>query len=344
MLVRNVEWQYNRILVITGPVMHTHTCQRLHKCQRCNDHTLLCKPILIYTSTLGLFQWHSSCCSTSTKPLNSEANAALTLKRQKMNKRLIGVIWWVNSALNIHSFFFMMKPTDVPDLCGHGLSCNSSRTAASRHDPQWHHVWPREEQSEGHVAIFHPQSPSWGTATALFVLLGFRLFRCAGLLLLLGDWWELGQAVLICFALVELFGFLVKFVQVEFPDDVFLVMSDRRRQQKRNKSSARTPMCVQTNLSEAPGHSSTFLVHLRTTHHLFPSLEQHEWGKLFGQGRCGNLVPGRAEFSQRNSESYLWNHNGKKRLTFWTPLHIARCPLCQTWGRCSYTYKRQQVA
>lgn len=74
--------------------------------------------------------------------------------------------------------------------------------------------------------MFPLTSPSWGTATVLFVLLGFRLFRCAGLLLL-GDWWELGQALLIAFAFVELFGFLVEFVQVEFPDYVFLEVLDR---------------------------------------------------------------------------------------------------------------------
>lgn len=75
--------------------------------------------------------------------------------------------------------------------------------------------------------MFPLTSPNWGTATVLFVLLGFRLFRCAGLLLL-GDWWELGQALLIAFAFVELFGFLVEFIQVEFPDYVFLEVLDRR--------------------------------------------------------------------------------------------------------------------
>lgn len=37
-----------------------------------------------------------------------------------MKERLIGVIWLVSFALNIHSFF-VIKPTDVSDLCGHGL-------------------------------------------------------------------------------------------------------------------------------------------------------------------------------------------------------------------------------
>lgn len=119
-------------------------------------------------------------------------------------------------------------------------------------------------------------NPSWETVTVLFVLLGFRLFRCAGLLLL-GDWWELRQVLLISFAFVELFGFLVKFIQVEFPDYVFLVeFWQGGKVSKCNGTPARILMCgAQTNLSEAPGHSSTFLIHLRTTHHLFPSLEQH---------------------------------------------------------------------
>lgn len=77
--------------------------------------------------------------------------------------------------------------------------------------------------------MFPLTSPSWGTATISFVLLGFRLFRCAGLLLL-RDRWELGRALLIAFAFVELFGFLVEFVQVEFPDYVFLEVLDRRRE------------------------------------------------------------------------------------------------------------------
>lgn len=46
-----------------------------------------------------------------------------------------------------------------------------------------------------------------------------------------------------------------------------------------------------SDLSEAPGHSSSLLVHLGATHHLLPSLEQHQRGKLLGEWRCGNLVP-----------------------------------------------------
>lgn len=68
--------------------------------------------------------------------------------------------------------------------------------------------------------------------TVLFVLLGFDLLPlCIGPLLigllLLGDRWELGLADLVSFGLVELFGFLVEFVQVELSDDVLLVGRDR---------------------------------------------------------------------------------------------------------------------
>lgn len=48
---------------------------------------------------------------------------------------------------------------------------------------------------------------------------------------------------------------------------------------------------VQSYLSEAPGHSSTLLVHLWAPHHLLPSLKQDEGGKLFGQWRRRHLVP-----------------------------------------------------
>lgn len=48
---------------------------------------------------------------------------------------------------------------------------------------------------------------------------------------------------------------------------------------------------VQSDLSEAPGHGSTLLVHLGAPHHLLPSLKQHQGGELFGQRRRRHLVP-----------------------------------------------------
>lgn len=48
---------------------------------------------------------------------------------------------------------------------------------------------------------------------------------------------------------------------------------------------------VQSDLSEAPGHGSTLLVHLGASHHLLPSLKQHQGRQLFGQRRRGHFVP-----------------------------------------------------
>lgn len=70
------------------------------------------------------------------------------------------------------------------------------------------------------------------TQTVLFVLLGFGLLLLSvGSLLirflLFRDGRELGLDAFVSFGLVELFGFLVEFVQVELSDDVLLVTSGR---------------------------------------------------------------------------------------------------------------------
>lgn len=157
------------------------------------------------------------------------------LRQYQINERLV---WLVNVAQHIHgfsSFLFISKPADVcadklGATMGRGrktiLSWDSTEMGARRSDPQWHHVWPHEEQRKEEPQRFHSQVQAEGQRPPLFVLLGFRLFRCTGLLLL-RDWWKLGRAVLISFAFVELFGLLVELVQVEFPDYVFLVMLDR---------------------------------------------------------------------------------------------------------------------
>lgn len=62
---------------------------------------------------------------------------------------------------------------------------------------------------------------------------------------------------------------------------------------------------VQSYLSEAPGHSSTLLVHLWAPHHLLPSLKQDEGGKLFGQWRRRHLVPTEQSHMRQHVHNYF---------------------------------------
>lgn len=189
-----------------------------------------------------------------------------------MNDRLIGVVWLVSFALNIHSF--LIKLTEVSDLCGHGLRQEkeySVETLARREREDTTHSdticdLERKRGTNRKSKLWdsdRPICPSWFQTLPLC-----RAPPPRGLV---------GTApscpYLLCFCWAFWISGKVHSSWIPglcFPGDVWQKTSEC------NKTPARILMCVvQTNLSEAPGHSSTFLIHLRTTHHLFPSLEQH---------------------------------------------------------------------